>query len=340
MLKSGLIRFLLASLVIFYHLSGSIFIGTMAVYCFFILSGYWVTYMYEAKYLKCANPIKIFYQSRILRIFPVYILSAILALAVLCVYRPEMCRAVSIFGPIEKIHFYFSNMFLVGYNLLTLKPLVPAWSLDIELQFYVLLPLLTLFARTRSSRILSLSLSIVITIILSAFYPQSFLSKTVLVYLSYFFIGIFIYKERIKFNRRVELVFNLLLIGILILHFALSKWVVYDSIKASANYELYFNELLSLFAIPVLCNSVYRKGNNLDRQLGDISYVLYLLHWVLIIPYDFYIRDLNKVQRIPIVIIYLISTYVLSYVIFKYYDKPIDSFRRKWSEKSIGNLKA
>ncbi|NCD67820.1 acyltransferase family protein [Mucilaginibacter agri] len=334
MLKSGVIRFILATLVILYHVSGSVFVGTMAVYCFFILSGYWVTYMYEAKYLKGRYPIKTFYSSRILRIFPVYILLSILSFWMIYIYSPEKFEAISTLNTTAKICFFLSNLFILGYNQLTIKPIVPAWSLDIELQFYLLLPILIFFVQKKNVRIALLCISTIITIILSVFYPQSVLARSVLIYLSYFLTGIYLYKEKVKFSFRVELLFNILLISILIIHFSLYNSHIYSAIKSVPNYEMYFNELLGLLAIPVLCNSTYNKSDRLDRWLGDISYVLYLLHWVLLIPYNFYVKDLSKVQRLPILMIFLVATYSFSYVIFRFYDKPIDLLRRKWLEEN------
>lgn len=332
MLKPGLIRFLLSSLVIFYHLSGSIFIGTMAVYCFFMLSGYWVTYTYEEKYLKSTNPVKVFYLSRILRIFPVYLLVAVLSFITMLLYHPTLWESISSLEGGRKVLFYVSNLFIIGYNQLTLKPIVPAWSLDIELQFYIILPVLLLLQKTRTIRIIFLAVAATLTITLSVFYTHSYLTKTVISFLSYFFIGVVMYEEKVRFSQKLELIFNLLFILILVFHFSLYSSAAYISIKASNNYELYFNEILCLFTIPLLFNSVYRKSDNFDRTLGNVSYVLYLLHWVLFMPYNHFIIGLSKIQRVPVSLLYLFITYLLAYIIFIIFDKPIDKLRRTWLE--------
>lgn len=327
MLKPGLVRFLLASIVILYHLSGSIYIGTMAVYCFFMLSGYWVTLMYEKKYSKFNQPVSVFYISRILRLFPVYLFLSLLTIIVSAIYLPGFFASLSAHnGAIG----WLSYIFLLGYNLLTVKPIVPAWSLDIELQFYIMLPVLFYLSKSKLNRAVLLAVFAMSSILLLVFFPGIVVSETVIPYLTYFFIGVIIFKNEIRFSRRSEIFFNCLLILILAIHYILSGTGFYKSLKADPHYESYFNQLISLFTIPLLCNCVHNKSHKLDRILGEMSYVLYLTHWLVIIPYNYYITGLSKLQRIPCTLIYLLVTYILSYIIFKYFDKPVDSLRRKW----------
>ena len=61
MIKPGLVRFVLATLVVLFHITKFIFIGHLAVFCFFVLSGYWVSLMYETKYSDTKQPILVFY---------------------------------------------------------------------------------------------------------------------------------------------------------------------------------------------------------------------------------------------------------------------------------------
>jgi peptidoglycan/LPS O-acetylase OafA/YrhL len=332
MLKPGLVRFLLASIVIFYHLSGAIYIGTMSVFCFFILSGYWVTFMYEKKYINYKRPVTTFYLSRIFRLFPVYLLIGTLTIIMSIIFFPNFFSLVSRHN-VQL--FWLSNVFLLGYNQLSFKPIVPAWSLDIELQFYVFLPLLLAIGTAKINRTVMLCMFGVITVLISVFYPFTIASKTIAPYLSYFFIGVFIYKSKLTFSRRTEIIFNSLMIVILLTHYSLGITHFYTVFKTQMHYESYFNQLISLLLIPLLSNCVNNKSDNLDRILGEMSYVLYLTHWLLIIPYNHVITGLSKFQRIPVSAGYLLLTYILSYIIFKYYDKPIDKIRREWLERKL-----
>jgi peptidoglycan/LPS O-acetylase OafA/YrhL len=62
-----------------------------------------------------------------------------------------------------------------------------------------------------------------------------------------------------------------------------------------------------------------------------MSYVLYLTHWVLLIPYLHYMNGQDAKIKLLYTGIYLVLTLGLSYFIYLFYDKPIDRLRRKWT---------
>ena len=145
MLKPGLLRFILALTVIFFHISKLIFLGHFAVLCFFMLSGYWITFMYKNKYQKFEDVFKVFYISRVWRLFPVFLLFNILVFAVSYIYNPHFFDFFLAFKTSEKLGYGLSNIFLLGFYQFKNQILVPAWSLDIEMQFYLIYPFLFFF---------------------------------------------------------------------------------------------------------------------------------------------------------------------------------------------------
>jgi peptidoglycan/LPS O-acetylase OafA/YrhL len=328
MLKPGLVRFLLASLVVFFHITKFVFIGPLAVFCFFILSGYWVSLMYENKYSKKKNSLLIFYGSRILRLAPVFYLVSALTYLLIYIYNPESLFFLAHVS-IDTVIFWFSNVFFLGYSQLHFQPLVPAWSLDIELQFYLLLPFLLLLMKSKLNSIYCIAISLILSLLLIIFFLDLFISKTILKYLVYFLIGVAIYKFKIKFDKSTEMGFTILFLGILLIHYAVPN--LYSLVKTVSNsYNELFNILTSFLLIPLLTNSVLRKSDLNDMSLGGMSYALYLSHWMFIIPYNYYIKDINKMERIPYSLFYLLITYLFSFLIFKYFDTPIDNKRKAW----------
>ncbi|REH01887.1 acyltransferase family protein [Flavobacterium aquicola] len=332
MIKPGLVRFALASLVVLFHITKFVFIGHLAVYCFFILSGYWVSLMYETKYSKTKQPLLVYYCSRIFRLLPVYYLISVLTFIMLFIFDIQSIERID-FTSFSGIGFALINIFMLGYNQLNFAPLVPAWSLDIELQFYLLLPIFLLFLQQRKKRILFISISFILTLVLSFLFTELFICKTILKYLVFFLIGIEIYKSKIEFKPKTETVFNALFIGILILHYIIPD--LFAMVKSNISYNELFNILISLFLIPLLANSVVRKSDSKDVLLGGMSYVLYLSHWMFIIPYNYYIKDLTKIDRIPYTLGYLLATYLFSILVYQYYDMPLDKLRKKWVSKRM-----
>jgi len=335
MIKPGLLRFILASLVVVFHVARVVFVGTLAVYCFFILSGYWISLMYDNKYKKLDSPVQEFYVSRVYRLFPVYLLFAILAAVLVMFYDPTAAHTVSNFSVVEKAHFWFSNLTLLGYNLLPFQPIAPAWSLDIELQFYILVPVLLMLLNNKASRIASVVFFGLVTLVVEVFFNRSILHETVAVYLVYFIIGICLHKDAITFKRRTEVLCTGLFFLVMAVHYAVPS--LFSAVRDSfSTYHLRFSETACLLLIPMLANSVRVKSDKLDRSLGDISYVLYLSHWIWFIPFNYYTQGFSSMQRLPYMVVYLVLTFAMAWVFYTYYDRPIEEARRRLAELSKG----
>jgi len=327
MLKLGSMRFILAIIVLLYHITKFVFIGEFAVICFFMLSGYWITFMYENKYKKFKS-LKVFYISRIWRLFPVFLLFNVIAFVLSYFFNYPVFQIITSQTFLMQVLFWIANFLILGYNIIKPPILGTAWSLDVELQFYlVYLALILLFKKSNYPVLL---ISLIISAIISIFYHHGMLQKTLIYYLFFFLIGILIYLKDLQFNKKLEITGTLLFLVILNINYlfpGLRKITIGNHFTI---YNIHLNEILPIFLIPLISNSLKNKSTKLDRTLGDMSFVLYLCHWVLIIPYDYFIEGANMVNRTPFTLGYIIVTLVMSYLIYEFYDKPIDNLRRKW----------
>src|SRR5579864_3932671 len=148
-LAPGAFRLVLAVTVFVGHVL-PISVGAAAVHLFFALSGYWIYQMWHAEYASLERPYSTFVVSRAWRLLPVFY--ATLAALALCIF-PLDIFAFQFPADLswKSVNFYVSHVALLGYaQLREPENAIPTvWSLDVELQFYLIAPLLIgLFDRT------------------------------------------------------------------------------------------------------------------------------------------------------------------------------------------------
>ena len=204
------LRFVAIGMVILFHLNGyltvkSVFAGTpqlasdwlakvalvgfRGVELFFVISGFILGLPFAAHYLEGAPPVNLrkYYLRRLTRLEPPYF-AALLLLSALAVTMQGMRLSDAL------PHLWASLFYL--HNLIYGSPstmMGVAWSLEIEVQFYLLVPLLTLMFGIRNCRARRVSLAVLILMILAA--QAMFLTRNPRVSLSivgnlqYFLVG-------------------------------------------------------------------------------------------------------------------------------------------------------
>lgn len=329
LVRPGQTRFILATLVVFYHLSKSMFFGEFAVGCFFILSGYWIAVMFEHKYLKKENSLKVFYVSRIWRLFPVFYTFTCLGFLSRLLSQSEFFHhKLASLDFSQTVIFWFSNIFLLGYSNSDFKVIVPAWSLDIELQFYILFPLIAyVVSRNRIALLYMTGFFFAIALFIH-FWGIPRLNNTSFAYMYLFLLGMIGYYFKAKPNKNIEKICNLILLGVVVCQFLV------PSLKQYYNESPLYYELLSMvmiaLAIPFLIGSVHAETNSRDKFWGEMSFLIYLSHWVIFIPYNVLINGATKLQRIPYVIGFLLLTFVIGFIVYKLVDRPSERLRQRW----------
>lgn len=270
----GTFRLVLALCVVASHTYGYDFVsypdsGIIAVVSFFFISGYLIPATFEANYrgrsfiARCGR----FCINRILRIYPLYWLA--LGLAVLAIFIEG-----------KQIDYDFSfrtilqNVLLLGLNQERFwggdsKFVGPAWTLDIELQFYFLVPFFFLLKNRFPKLFFLLLLISSMAGVWLLLHPQGTKSidQSLLPYAVFFSLGMIAYHfrswlPRIHLTKLYRGTIGILLIGCLLFSrepFTL-QWIIAG--------------LSMVFAVGMLCKSTCP----LDKYLGDLSYPVFIFH--------------------------------------------------------------
>ena len=327
-------RGLAVILVFIFHLNLNYFSGGyIGVDIFFVISGYVITQSFLNIFKKEKNFIhttKIFFKKRIARIVPAIVVLSFVSVVVFKQIFIEK-HYISFLQSVFFSNFFLSNFFFwneSGYfgleNLF--KPLLHTWSLSVEIQVYLLVPLL-LFFLLRNKYLLFYSASMLI-IFLSVFLGEVFINRPFVYFFPFFrfhefLLGIFsfYYLNSIS-NKKLNYKFSYLgVILIIISSVYLNETKNFPGI----------NSLLPIVGILMIIISEDKKNillcNNITQYLGNISYSLYLYHWPVIVAFK-YITLKTFFNFYDVVSICLI-TLILSHLSYKYVELSFKSLEVK-----------
>lgn len=158
----GIFRLLLSCGVVLAHVNSSsyYYIGMHAVFVFYLLSGYVVTYAFVEQYSALTSGLSKFYINRLIRIYPLYWVALIFSVVMLSYYPQlglKMDSRLYYVYPFDSpgaLANWFHNLTLtntVGISGDLLNPALvpPSWSVGCELVYWFMLPALIYFRRLR-----------------------------------------------------------------------------------------------------------------------------------------------------------------------------------------------
>ena len=204
------LRFAAIGMVILFHLNGYLtakspfyraapptsdwlaqaaMVGFRGVELFFVISGFILGLPFAAHYLKGAAPVNLrkYYLRRLTRLEPPYIV-ALLVLFLLAA-GIEGAPPASFYPHLAASLFYLHSLIYGAFS----PAMGVAWSLEIEVQFYVLVPLLTLLFTIRSP---TLRRSSIVILILAALSGQALFlhhsprtALSIVAYVQFFLVG-------------------------------------------------------------------------------------------------------------------------------------------------------
>lgn len=338
----GTYRTILALMVVAQHLGGVHVIGGYAVFGFYVLSGYLMTFIMQNNYGYTLHGLSRYAANRFLRIYPIYWVSAIFSVTLIlflgehissdyhrALYLPsnniEMLKNVLLFFPDR------------GFPRLT----PPAWALTVEIFFYILIGL----GLSKNKRLVLywLAASIIyhaIAVILGLGWEKRYF--TILAASLPFSTGAFIYHYKSRILKYISSIRGLTeeYLPFIIIGGILLNWLVGLLVGYSKGIFFYSNYVLCALMVVVLSE---RKTlpfitKYFDKWMGDFSYPIYLIHYQVGLVIIVLLGITGIEYKRPDFMLMLVSIpmiFMISWVFIVTLEKPIELLRCRVKKVNI-----
>ena len=254
--------------------------GDLGVPLFFVLSGFILGLPFAKHHIKSGKKVnlKSYFYRRITRLEPPYIvLMSLLCVAVVYTNKMQVTEAINSF--LASV-FYSHNILFSEASFIN----VVAWSLEIEIQFYILVPILTLLfsVTNKSKRRIGIVISIVVATLVSYYTNLKFIFITD--YLHYFLIGFLLvdYFLEEDINKHTTILRSLVsLVSLFILFYIDESYFTFK--HGELIWELLLVSLIFISYYNIIIHkSLSFFSNKIITNIGGMCYSIYLLHFVII----------------------------------------------------------
>lgn len=329
-LGPGVTRLLLAMVVLFSHFS-SFAIGAPAVSSFFALSGYWIAGLWAQQQGVGVRRYAAFVASRWLRLAPLLFIAISGQVIINAVFHLPSHAAG---GP----QWWLSQGLIAGSSSSGLA-LLQQWSLDVEMQFYLIAPFLAMLAGRLPRVPAWLLVAGLLAVGARMFQTGTPLSAaTLLPHLGFFLAGMLCRRHPpMPFDKALRWL-PLIVILALIVQPGLRPLLDWRHVTDASPPETHIQRALLLFAIgiaflPLTLASVRHASSNLDRFIGDLAYPVYLFHeWFRSIIYHLRPQDASMGYKLLDTGLALFGTLAVSAAMLWLVDRPIQRWRRRQAD--------
>lgn len=346
----GILRCIFALSILLFH-SGPLFHFSLAnefiaVCSFFIISGFYMALILDTKY----KNIPVFWLNRALRIYPLYYLILLItftltgiqflfqigndnAISHYVTYTTHTSVAHYLFGVVNFIIRNLSLIFTTDYLLRSDNTggyllVQQAWSLQIELLFYLFVP----FIMKLGKKFLLPG-----TIIYAGFFylllspfsliPSYTLTYTFLSYVLFFLLGMCSYIYIFKALTSISLPFYVpSCIAILsITYVLLYNSISFRPIPAFSTITDPFYYLILTISLPFIF--LLTRKSIFDRYIGALSYPIYISHFLIIklLANTPYFQNTSTLRTCVTIIV----TLAVSIALIHFVEKPIERYRQR-----------
>ena len=302
--------------------------GQYGVMLFFLLSGFLMAHLYLVKPFN-TQAVQGYWQARIARVVPLYMVVVLLSFG------------LSTLG--EELLYAIPDLQSLLAHLLLLDGESVLWTVPVEMQFYLLFPLLWALVHWRPGYLYVLVAVVLVALFLTNYprihgdlagVPYNFFNLVRA--LPYFLVGVLLglnYRRLIVPDYLRSHWFLLPLLLIPLMYPALSPVITDARMKMWLSFEVLFVMTAVFFSVVFLVPD--RNGlmaNALGDYLGKISYSLYLLHLPVI----------RLVVEIPMAVEFqllasLLSSVALAHISYQFLERPLANLIRR-SQVSGGRV--
>lgn len=320
--------------------------GNLGVNCFFVLSGFLITFLLiEEKKLNGNISLKNFWIRRILRIWPLFYCCILYGFYIFPIVKSFIGESFKETASIQYYLIFLNNFDLINKGGIANAPsLVVLWSIAVEEQFYLFWPIMLYFLPIKKYWI-----AFVIIILGSLFFRAFYQSGLFYEYHTFSCIGdmgvgafgAWLVAEKSSFRNRIS---NLskpnlfFLYGVFILCFFYRGLL--NMTFVTSVFERVFIAIIFLLIIleQSFCkNSLFKFSQfKIISKLGKISYGLYCLHFIAISITTNITKRLGLNKHfwevfILETVIALILTIIISTISYKILEKPFLKLKDKFS---------
>lgn len=314
----GTYRFLLAIAVALSHMGvtfrGGHNPGTVAVISFFLISGFVMTGLVRSHYSEYRK-LPMYYLDRLARIFPQYLFFLVLAVAGYFVFNissPYLSK-VSFAGAVANLLVVPLDFFMFSPAIAGCTFIPQAWSLGLELTFYLLFPAILIGGRRDLWFVVSLLIWFVAAsgVIDTDAWGYRLLPGTLFIFL----LGSYIYDFRRPSPRHpAVLSFVLMLVSAVVFY-------VSGKLRLPYTYEVLVGLLVGVPALFLLARC---KRSRWDDWFGNLSYGIFLCHFLVIWVFD----SLGVRPDMARTVLMITASVALAYLGYAAIEHPVLRWRR------------
>ncbi len=352
----GLLRVFLAIVVVINHtgpLFGLVFTDAyIAVKIFFIISGFYMALILNEKYTGPGS-CRLFFTNRFLRLYPTYWIVVLLSVGASMAFRHYLDYTL-VLGPwLTNAHklttssilaFVGANAAIFGQDFLFFTSLSPttgnlvldansmaaiqpawfylaapqAWTLSVELTFYLLAPFVIRRGIGTLSLLIAASLAVRAAIWMAKLPLDPWCQRFTPAELGFFLLGGVCYHIYVRLKTLRPRPAVLRAVTFPYLAFLLLYQFIPGQFSIPKDYATY---LATVIALPFLF--YHTRSVKWDRRIGELSYPIYISHWLVIMLMRYFFSQ----AWIPAMS--LVGTLALSVLITVFINNPIERYRQK-----------